>query len=70
MLQDMPRNDFYARSFELNKCKIKDKIVMDVGCGTGILSMMAARAGARHVYAIEMSDMADKATIIIATNGL
>ncbi len=43
---------------------------MDVGCGTGILSMMAARAGAKHVYAIEMSDMADKAITIIAKNGL
>ena len=32
---------------------------MDVGCGTGILSMMAARAGAKNVYAVEMSDMID-----------
>ena len=31
--------------------------------------MMAARAGAKHVYAIEMSDMADKAINIIAKNG-
>ena len=30
--------------------------VMDVGCGSGLLSMMAARAGARHVVAIEASD--------------
>ena len=39
---------------------------MDVGCGTGILSMMAAKAGAKHVYAVEMSDMADIARKIIA----
>ena len=41
---------------------------MDVGSGTGILSMMAAEAGAKHVFAIEMSDMAKKARIIIDTN--
>ena len=38
---------------------------MDVGCGTGILSMMAAKAGAKHVYAVEMSDIADLAKLII-----
>ena len=42
---------------------------MDVGCGTGFLSMLAVKAGAKHVYAIEMSDMADQAAEIIAENG-
>jgi len=36
----------------------KDKIVVDVGCGTGILSMFAAQAGAKIVYALEMSEIA------------
>ena len=42
---------------------------MDVGCGTGFLSMLAVKAGAKHVYAIEMSDMADQAIEMIASNG-
>lgn len=42
---------------------------MDVGCGTGILSMLAAKAGAQHVYAIEASGLAVKARENIVKNG-
>ena len=40
-----------------------------VGCGTGILSMFAAQAGAKHVYAIDMSDIIADAREIVAANG-
>ena len=42
---------------------------MDVGCGSGILSMFAARAGAKKVYAIEASNMAQHAKKLTAHNG-
>lgn len=43
---------------------------MDIGCGTGILSIFAARAGAKHVYGIEFADIADYAQEIVKVNNL
>ena len=47
----------------------QDAIVLDVGCGTGILSLFAARAGAKHVYGIECSAIAEQAAAIVRANG-
>ena len=43
---------------------------MDVGAGTGILSIFAAKAGAKHVYAVEYANIAYHAIKIIKDNGL
>ncbi len=47
-----------------------DDVVLDIGTGSGVLAVAAARAGARHVYAIEASDIADVAASVFAQNGL
>ena len=47
-----------------NKHLFKNKIVLDVGCGTGILSMFAAKAGAKHVYGVDMSGIVEQVKII------
>ena len=47
--QDEARNDAYQDFIEANADMFKDKIVLDVGAGTGILSMMCAKAGAKRV---------------------
>jgi len=45
-------------------------VVLDVGCGTGILSMFAARAGAKRVISVDASDIVDRAARIVKANGL
>ena len=54
MLKDEVRTRSYMNAIEKNKHLFKDKVVLDVGCGTGILSMFCARAGARMVYAVNL----------------
>jgi len=68
MLKDIPRTESYRDALEA--CDLKGKIVLDVGCGTGILSMFAARHGAKHVIGIDRSDIIDEARVIVKRNGL
>lgn len=44
--------------------------VLEVGCGTGLLSLVAARAGARRVIAVEPTGLADVARALVRDNGL
>jgi type II protein arginine methyltransferase len=45
-------------------------VVVDIGTGTGILATRAAQSGARHVYAIESSGIAEVAARMFETNGV
>lgn len=56
--QDYIRTGTYQRAILSNMSDFKDKIILDVGAGSGILSFFAAQAGARKVYAVEASSMA------------
>eukprot|EP00668_Euglena_longa_P005606 GGOE01006623.1.p1 GENE.GGOE01006623.1~~GGOE01006623.1.p1 ORF type:complete len:912 (-),score=305.71 GGOE01006623.1:210-2891(-) len=69
MMSDLKRNDAYERA--LKAVITPASIVLDIGTGSGLLAMMAARAGAHHVYACEMNaDVAEKARKVIQRNGL
>jgi predicted RNA methylase len=53
MLNDQHRNVVYQRA--ISAAVTKGCTVVDIGAGTGLLSIMAAKAGAGHVVAIEMN---------------
>ena len=69
MLKDRVRTLSYRNAIMKNKHLFKDKIVLDVGCGTGVLSMFAAQAGAKHVLAVDMSNIIEMAQKVIDLNG-
>jgi len=51
MIVDRVRMDAYAEALE--RVVTPESVVLDIGAGTGILSLLACKLGARRVYAIE-----------------
>lgn len=71
MLADAPRTVAYRDALEKNPTTLRGAAVLDVGAGTGVLSMFAARAGAKAVVAVEASEaMAGLARANAAANGI
>ncbi|KAK7085383.1 Histone-arginine methyltransferase carm1, partial [Halocaridina rubra] len=70
MMQDYIRTGTYQRAILSNMSDFRDKIVLDVGAGSGILSFFAAQAGARKVYAVEASSMAQHCEMLVRANNL
>ncbi|XP_061440702.1 protein arginine N-methyltransferase 9 isoform X3 [Rhineura floridana] len=70
MLNDSNRNLLYQRAIE-KAIRSGCRSVLDIGTGTGILSMFAKKAGAPSVYACELSKtMYELACEVLAANGL
>ncbi|XP_013769807.1 histone-arginine methyltransferase CARM1-like [Pundamilia nyererei] len=70
LLQDYLRNATYQKAILVNEADFRDKVVLDVGCGSGILSFFAVQAGAARVYAVESSPMAKYTQILVEDNRL
>ncbi|XP_026465320.1 protein arginine N-methyltransferase 6 [Ctenocephalides felis] len=68
MLEDGPRVRAYKSAIMNQKELFEGRCVMDVGAGSGILSVFCAQAGARKVIAVEASALAKLAEQIIAEN--
>ena len=67
MLKDSVRCEAFRRA--IGEAVTPGCTVLDVGAGTGILSLFAAKVGAGTVYAVERTGIADLARQIIADNG-
>lgn len=68
MLDDRVRTESFLRA--IREIVRPSDVVVDIGTGTGVLAIAAAKAGARHVYAIEATAMADVARRLVEANGL
>ncbi|XP_015175955.1 PREDICTED: protein arginine N-methyltransferase 6 isoform X1 [Polistes dominula] len=70
MLDDTSRTLAYKNAIFKCADKFKDKVVIDVGAGTGILSIFCAQAGAKTVYAVEASELAKICKEVVTENNL
>lgn len=68
MVSDRWRTDAFAAA--IRDAVRPGDVVLDVGTGTGLLAMLAAKAGARKVYAIDAADIVQTAANLVKANGL
>ena len=68
MIRDRIRTGAYARALE--QLVRPDSVVLDIGTGSGIFALLAARSGARRVFAVEPDGVIELARELSAANGL
>jgi protein arginine N-methyltransferase 1 len=68
MLNDRARTDAYLHA--ISEVVQPEDVVVELGTGTGVLAVAAAKAGARHVYAVEAGAIGKTAEAVFAANGL
>ena len=68
MLHDDRRTSDYVAA--LSQAVRPGDVVLDIGTGSGVLAIAAARAGAKQVYAVEASDIAEAAERVFALNDM
>lgn len=62
------RTNSYRDAILQNTETIRDKVVLDLGCGTSILSMFSSQSGAKQVIAVDQSDIIYQAMDIVRNN--
>ncbi|XP_077436438.1 protein arginine N-methyltransferase 2 isoform X2 [Vanacampus margaritifer] len=69
MLSDKSRTEAYRRVIVNNSASLHGKVVMDLGCGTGIMSLFCAQlARPAAVYAVEASSMVQHTRELVKQN--
>jgi len=66
MISDSAR--FKAYTEAISRCVRPGDVVLEIGCGPAVFSLLACRAGAKRVYAIETEDIIDVARQIAFAN--
>lgn len=70
MLSDKSRTEAYRHVILSNSASLRNKVVIDLGCGTGIISLFCAQlAQPSEVYAVEASSMAEYTRQLVKQNG-
>ncbi|XP_062862435.1 protein arginine N-methyltransferase 2 [Trichomycterus rosablanca] len=70
MLSDRPRTETYRQVMASNSAALRGKVVLDLGCGTGIISLFCARlAEPAAVYAVEASAVVEHTDKLVKLNG-
>jgi SAM-dependent methyltransferase len=67
LLSDRPRNEVLIA---LLKRRAPEARVLEIGCGTGLLSVLAAKLGAREVIGVEPTPLIEVARALVADNQL
>lgn len=67
MIRDRARTDAYAEA--IRRVVAPGDVVLDLGAGTGLFSMLACQAGARRVFAVETSAYIEVARELARVNG-
>lgn len=62
--------DAYRNAVMRNPGCFENKVVLDVGTGSGVLAIWAAKAGAKRVYAVEATSMTKHAKKLAKQNGV
>jgi len=68
MISDSSRFDAYAKA--ISRCVRPGDVVAEIGCGPGVFALLACRAGAKRVYAIETEDIIEVAREVAVANDL
>nr|XP_057938914.1 protein arginine N-methyltransferase 2 [Doryrhamphus excisus] len=69
MLSDKSRTEAFRKVIVRNSASLQEKVVMDLGCGTGIVSLFCAKlAQPAAVYAVEASSMAACTRALVKQN--
>lgn len=65
MLNDSIRNEKYRQAITkaVKSVEAGPKLVLDIGTGTGLLSVMAAQAGAKDIFGVDLNKVNNRSSI-------